>query len=47
MTVYTGGYLEIFETLSFVYLVLKLSPEVQTRLRHWLEEYLPQVAKLE
>ena len=45
--VYAGGYFEIFETLSFVYLVLKLSPEVQTRLRHWLEEYLPQVAKRE
>lgn len=45
--VYAGGYFEIFETLSFVYLVLKLSPAVQTRLRHWLEEYLPQVAKRE
>lgn len=45
--VYAGGYFEIFETLSFVYLVLNLSPGVQTRLRHWLEEYLPQVAKRE
>lgn len=45
--VYAGGYFEIFETLSFVYLVLKLSPTVQARLRHWLEEYLPQVAKRE
>ena len=45
--VYAGGYFEIFETLGFVYLVLNLSPGVQTRLRHWLEEYLPQVAKRE
>jgi len=45
--VYAGGYFEIFETLSFVYLVLNLSPGVQTRLRHWLEEHLPQVAKRE
>ena len=42
-----AGYFEIFETLSFVYLVLNLSPGVQTRLRHWLEQYLPQVAKRE
>lgn len=45
--VYAGGYFEIFETLRFVYLVLNLSPEVQTRLRHWLEEFLPQVTKRE
>jgi len=45
--VYAGGYFEIFETLSFVYLVLNLSPEVQTRLRRWLEEVLPQVMKRE
>lgn len=45
--VYAGGYFEIFETLSFVYLVLKLSPEVQTRLRQWLEEFLPQITKRE
>jgi len=43
--VYAGGYFEIFETLSFVYLVLVLSPAVQARLRHWLEDYLPQLAK--
>lgn len=45
--VYAGGYFEIFETLSFVHLVLALSSAVQTRLRHWLEEHLPQLAKLE
>lgn len=45
--VYAGGYFEIFETLSFVYLVLNLSPAVQTRLRNWLEESLPQVTKRE
>jgi hypothetical protein len=45
--VYAGGYFEIFETLSFVYLVLNLSTAVQTRLRHWLEEFLPQVTKRE
>jgi hypothetical protein len=45
--VYAGGYFEIFETLSFVYLVLKLSPEVHTRLRQWLEEFLPQITKRE
>lgn len=45
--VYAGGYFEIFETLSFVHLVLNLSPEVQARLKHWLEEHLPQLAKRE
>jgi hypothetical protein len=45
--VYAGGYFEIFETLSFVHLVLNLSPGVQARLKHWLEEYLPQLAKRE
>ena len=43
--VYAGGYFEIFETLSFVHLVLVLPPAVQTRLRHWLEDHLPQLAK--
>jgi DDE family transposase len=45
--VYAGAYFEIFETLSFVHLVLALSAEVQGRLRHWLEEHLPQLAKRE
>jgi hypothetical protein len=45
--VYAGAYFEIFETLRFVHLVLALSPEVQVRLRHWLEEHLPQLAKRE
>ena len=45
--VYAGGYFEIFETLRFVHLVLALSPVVQARLRHWLEEHLPQLAKRE
>lgn len=45
--VYAGGYFEIFETLSFAYLLLNLSAAVQTRLRHWLEEFLPQVTKRE
>lgn len=38
--VYAGGYFEIFETLAFVHLVLRLSVEVQARLRFWLEEHL-------
>lgn len=42
--VYAGGYFEIFETLSFVHLALVLSPSVQTRLRHWLEDHLPQLS---
>lgn len=45
--VYAGGYFEIFETLSFVHLVLNLSPGMQARLKHWLEEHLPQLAKRE
>jgi Transposase DDE domain len=45
--VYAGGYFEIFETLSFVHLVLHLSPGVQARLKHWLEDHLPQLAKRE
>jgi DDE family transposase len=45
--VYAGSYFEIFETLTFVHLVLALSPGVQSRLRHWLEDHLPQLAKRE
>jgi hypothetical protein len=45
--VYAGGYFEIFETLSFVHLVLALSPLVQTRLRQWFEEHLLQLVKRE
>ncbi|MBX3280608.1 MAG: hypothetical protein KF868_21640 [Acidobacteria bacterium] len=42
--VYAGGFFEIFETLSFVHLVLVLSPVVQAHLRHWLEDHLPLLA---
>ncbi|MCA1603674.1 MAG: transposase, partial [Acidobacteria bacterium] len=45
--VYAGGYFEIFETLAFVHLVLRLSVEVQARLRFWLEEHLDSVKKQE
>jgi hypothetical protein len=39
--VYAGGSFEIFETLSFVHLILALSLPVQARLRPWLEHHLP------
>ena len=45
--VYAGGHFEIFETLSFVQMVLQLSPPVQERLRTWLTEHLNQVQKRE
>jgi hypothetical protein len=45
--VYAGGYFEIFETLSFVQMVLQLSPPVQERLRTWLAEHLSQIQKRE
>jgi Transposase DDE domain len=45
--VYAGGYCEIFETLSFVQMVLQLSPPVQERLRTWLAEHLNQIQKRE
>jgi hypothetical protein len=45
--VYAGGYFEIFETLTFVHLVLRLTVEVQARLRFWLEEHLDSVKKQE
>jgi hypothetical protein len=35
------GSFEIFETLSFVHLILALSLPVQARLRPWLEHHLP------
>jgi hypothetical protein len=38
--VYAGGYFEIFETLTFVRLVLDLPPLIQARLRLWLDEHL-------
>ena len=45
--VYAGGYFEIFETLSFVQMVLQLSPSIQERLRTWLAEHLSQIQKRE
>ena len=45
--VYAGGYFEIFETLSFVHLLLGLSPPVQARLRQWLDEHLQHIEKRE
>ena len=45
--VYAGGYFEIFETLSFIQLVLHLSPPVQERLRTWLTAHLNQIQKRE
>jgi len=41
--VYAGGYFEIFETLTFVHLVLNLPPQVQANLSHWLERHLGQI----
>jgi hypothetical protein len=45
--VYAAGYFEIFETLSFVQMVLQLSPPVQEHLRTWLAEHLNQIPKRE
>jgi len=45
--VYAGGYFEIFETFSFVRLVLGLTAPVQERLRSWLDEHLGSVKKQE
>lgn len=45
--VYAGGYFEIFETLAFVRLILRLSMEVQTRIRRWLDEHLDSIKKQE
>ena len=45
--VYAGGYFDIFETLSFIQMVLHLSPSVQERLRTWLTAHLNQIRKRE
>jgi len=45
--VYAGGYFEIFETLSFVQLVLQLAPPIQEKLRLWLAEHLDQIQQRE
>src|SRR6266404_8548515 len=45
--VYAAGYFEIFETLSFVQMVLQLSPPVQEHLRPWLAEHLNQISNRE
>jgi hypothetical protein len=45
--VYAGGSFDIFETLSFVQMVLHLSPPVQEQLRTWLAVHLKQVQKRE
>jgi Transposase DDE domain len=45
--VYAGGYFEIFETLTFIHLVLGLPTLVQERLRLWLDEHLNHIEKRE
>jgi hypothetical protein len=45
--VYARGYFDIFETLSFVQMVLHLSLPVQAHLRTWLAEHLHQIQKRE
>jgi Transposase DDE domain len=45
--VYAGGHFELFETLSFVPMVLQLAPPVQEKLRVWLAAHLKQVQKRE
>jgi hypothetical protein len=45
--VYAGGYFDIFEALSFVQMVLQLSPPVQARLQTWLTEHLNLMQKRE
>jgi hypothetical protein len=44
--VYAGGYFEIFETLTFVRLVLGLPSPIQARLCQWLDEHLAVSANL-
>jgi len=45
--VYAGGYFELFETFSFVRLVLGLTAPVQQRLRSWLDEHVSSVKQQE
>jgi hypothetical protein len=45
--VYAGGYVEIFETLRFVQLVLHWPSTVQAQLHTWLAEQLDQRQKRE
>lgn len=45
--VYAGGYFEIFETLTFVRLVLGLPSPIQARLCQWLDEHLKHLEKRE
>ena len=44
---YTGGYFEIFETLSFARFLLQLPAAAQERLRHWLDAHLHTVQQRE
>jgi hypothetical protein len=43
--VYAGGYFEVFETLTFVRLVLGLPSPIQARLCQWLDEHLKHFEK--
>jgi len=45
--VYTGGFFEIFETLSFAHFILQLPAAAQERLRSWLDAHLHTVQKRE
>jgi hypothetical protein len=44
---YAGGYVEIFETLSFARFLLQLPVVAQERLRHWLDQHLHTVQQRE
>jgi hypothetical protein len=44
---YAGGYVEIFETLSFAHFILQLPASAQERWRHWLDDHLHTVQKRE
>jgi hypothetical protein len=44
---YAGGYVDIFETLSFARFLLQLPASAQDRLRYWLDDHLHTVQKRE
>jgi hypothetical protein len=45
--VYAGGYFDIYETLRFMHLILRLPLEIQHRVRSWLDHHFDQIEKRE
>jgi hypothetical protein len=45
--VYAGGYFDIYETLRFMHLILRLPLEIQYRVRSWLDRHFEELEEIQ